>query len=86
MWCKLGLNIYQVIVALSLVGVIWLSILFSVMVYNFELVNVGIIDNENLIKGMVKEALNKTDTNRDHLLRQDAKLDKLLNQTSDSNK
>jgi hypothetical protein len=80
------LNVYQVIVALSLIGVIWLAVLFSVMVYNFDLVNVGIIENEKLIKGMVKEALNKTDTNRNHLLQQDVKLDKLLNQTSNSNK
>ena len=81
---KLALGTCQVIVILSLVGVVWLAVLFSVMTYSFEIVNREIFDNEKLLKNISRENLLKTDLNHEHLLQQDIKLDKLLNQTSSS--
>lgn len=90
---KPSLNNCQVIVALSLVGVIWLAVLFSVMTYNFELVNKDLVTNEELVKNTTIDNLKNTFKNRDHIsnilnnmTEINTKLDKLLNQTSNSNK
>jgi TRAP-type uncharacterized transport system substrate-binding protein len=85
------LDTYQAITALLVVGVIWLAVLFSVMIYNFSVVNKGVVINEELVKNITKANLKNTFKNADNiasmlrnLTEQDNKLDKLLNLTSHS--
>lgn len=86
---RLSLDTIQTIVALSACGIVGLAILFSVMVYSFEVTNNGIFDNEELNKRILTNTLKNTLKNRentqnivDSLSQMNNKLDKLLNQTS----
>jgi hypothetical protein len=86
-----SLSNYQTIIALLVSAVIGLSILFSFMVYNFTQVKNAIIGNEELIKNTTINNLKNTFKNRDNIANilknitnDDDKLDKLLNQTSNS--
>lgn len=88
---RISLDTYEAITALLVCAVIGLAIVFSFMVYNFTEVKNQILDNEKLIKNVTVDNLKNTFKNRDNIMnmlknitQQDNKLDKLLNQTSNS--